>query len=91
MADAFTQRFAQPLGYSIATTETVVELNLAAIELPVVDCPPGYAVATFVGGVPARLRGAGRRVLKGLVDAEAPHGDLEWSETRCRQRSTPMS
>lgn len=79
-ATSFTQRFAHPLGYALASTETVVELDLTAYDRPVLSSPPGYAVSTHVGGVPERLRmHVGR--LKGLVDAEAPNGDLDWSET----------
>jgi GNAT superfamily N-acetyltransferase len=75
--EALTRRFAQPLGYSAATTETVVELDLAGAELPAVPAPDGYLVSTHINGVPDRLR-AQVGVLKGLVDAEAPHGDLGW-------------
>ncbi len=71
------QEFAQPLGYTPATTETVVELDLLDAELPAPRPPGGYTVSTYVDGVPADLR-AEVGVLKGLVDAEAPHGDLGW-------------
>lgn len=69
--------FAEPLGFERATTETVVELDLGAAELTPVPPAEGYTVATFVDGVPEPLR-ARVGVLKGLVDAEAPSGALEW-------------
>jgi GNAT superfamily N-acetyltransferase len=78
--DELVTRFARPLGYSTATTETVVELDLAGSALPLVRPPDGYALSTFVNGVPGPLQ-AQVGVLKGLVDAEAPSGDLTWQPT----------
>lgn len=75
---AFARRFAEPLGYAVATTETVVELDLVAADLPDLPVSPGYVVSTYVGGVPEPLRAQVGRI-KGLVDAEAPNGDLDWS------------
>lgn len=72
--------FARPLGYSRATTETVVELHLLAASPPTAPAPEGYRVTSYLNGVPAGLR-AQVGVLKGLVDAEAPHGELEWQPT----------
>jgi GNAT superfamily N-acetyltransferase len=77
--DALIGKFAQPLGYAPATRETVVELDLAA-ELPAQGAPGGYTVSTYVDGVPEDVRGE-VGVLKGLVDAEAPHGELGWQPT----------
>jgi len=76
-ASVLAERFARPLGYTIATRETVVRLDLGSVELPRADVPPGYTVATFVDGVPEKLRGEVGRI-KGLVDSEAPNGDLGW-------------
>ncbi|NPC96511.1 GNAT family N-acetyltransferase [Nocardioides sp. zg-DK7169] len=79
--DALVERFAGPLGYARATTETVVELDLATAELAPAE--PGAAdvtVSTHLDGVPADLR-AQVGVIKGLVDAEAPHGELGWEPT----------
>lgn len=74
------QRFALPLGYSVATTETVLELDLQVQGLPRVPSPDGYTISTHVNGVPEQLcEHVGR--IKGLVDAEAPNGDLQWGET----------
>ena len=78
--DALVERFAAPLGYARATTETVVELDLATAELSPVEVPAGVTVSTHLGGVPAHLR-AQVGVIKGLVDAEAPHGELGWEPT----------
>ncbi|VXB42597.1 conserved hypothetical protein [Nocardioides sp. AX2bis] len=78
--DRLVQGFATPLGYAQATTETVVELDLHRSVLPTAPAAPGYTVATFVDGVPDRLR-AQVGELMGLVDAEAPHGDLGWEPT----------
>ncbi|WP_166389750.1 GNAT family N-acetyltransferase [Nocardioides ochotonae] len=78
--DALVERFAGPLGYARATTETVVELDLATAELAPVVVPAGTTVSTHLGGVPAHLR-AQVGVIKGLVDAEAPHGELGWEPT----------
>jgi GNAT superfamily N-acetyltransferase len=71
------QRFTEPLGYTVATTETVVELNLVRARLPELKTSNGYNVSTHVNGVPEDLR-AQVGVLKGLVDAEAPNGELGW-------------
>ena len=75
--EGLAQRFAQPLGYARATSETVVELDLVGAELPALQPPAGYTVSTYVNGVPEHLREQ-VGVLKGLVDAEAPHGELGW-------------
>ncbi len=75
---AFATRFAEPLGYVVATTETVVELDLDAADLPDLPASPAYVVSTHVGGVPEPLRAQVGQI-KGLVDSEAPNGDLDWS------------
>jgi GNAT superfamily N-acetyltransferase len=74
--------FARRLGYTVATTETVVELDLVHAELPsdAAGQPTAYAISTHVDGVPHHLR-AQVGVLKGLVDAEAPNGELDWQPT----------
>lgn len=76
----FVRGFTQPLGYTCATTETVVELDLVSADIS--PSPPldGYTVATYFGGVPDSLR-AQVGVLKGMVDAEAPNGTLQWEPT----------
>lgn len=74
------RKFAQPLGYTRATTETVVELDLVAADLAPVQPPDRYTVSTYVNGVPSHLH-AQVGVLKGLVDAEAPNGELAWQPT----------
>ena len=74
------RRFANPLGYACATTETVVELDLAAADLTSVQPLGAYAVSSHLDGVPEHLR-TEVGVLKGLVDAEAPHGELDWQPT----------
>ncbi|WP_194288935.1 MULTISPECIES: GNAT family N-acetyltransferase [unclassified Nocardioides] len=78
--DALVGRFAGPLGYARATTETVVELDLATAELAPAEVAAGTTVSTHLDGVPADLR-AQVGVIKGLVDAEAPHGELGWEPT----------
>ena len=82
-ADALTQleeRYARPLGYSVATTETVLELDLKLPALPPVPVADRYTVATYVNGVPEQFREQVGRI-KGMVDAEAPNGELAWNET----------
>ncbi len=74
------EAFAAPLGYAIATTETVVELDLEHADLAPTDPHDGYTVETYVDGVPEALRPE-VGVLKGLVDAEAPNGELNWQPT----------
>lgn len=69
--------FAGRLGFAPATRETVVELHLNRAVSPAPQPPLGYAVTTYINGVPVELR-AQVGVLKGLVDAEAPSGDLQW-------------
>ncbi len=78
--DGLASRFASPLGYAPASTETVVELDLAGADLP--EHPPanGYTVSTYLDGLPETFR-AQVGVLKGLVDAEAPNGELGWEPT----------
>ncbi len=78
--EGLARNFAQPLGYTCATTETVVELDLLTAELPALQPPNGYTVSTYLNGVPEHLR-AQVGVLKGLVDAEAPNGELGWQPT----------
>jgi GNAT superfamily N-acetyltransferase len=78
--EGLARTFAQPLGYTPATTETVVELDLVGAELPAPQLPDGYTVLTYLDGVPDHLR-VQVGVLKGLVDAEAPHGELGWQPT----------
>ena len=78
--DDLVTGFAEPLGFSRATTETVVELDLASAELEPDPPAAGYTVRTYVDGVPDHLRPR-VGVLKGLVDAEAPSGALDWEPT----------
>ncbi len=75
--EALATGFAGPLGYAVATTETVVQLDLVGADLSPSRPPDGCVVSTYLDGVPDRLRPQ-VGVLKGLVDAEAPHGDLDW-------------
>lgn len=75
--DRLVRAFAGPLGYTVATTETVVELDLERAELEPSPPHDGFVVETHVNGVPEHLR-AEVGVLKGLVDAETPHGELGW-------------
>lgn len=74
-------RFALSRGYSVSTTETTRRLpwpadaeRLRALRPRLED---GYRVETYLGGVPERYR-EGLGVLKGLVDVDAPSGDMEW-------------
>lgn len=69
-------RFAEGLGYRLATTETVRELDLARYPGSAREAT-GYEIRTFVDGVPHELRADVGRI-KGLVDAEAPSGGLDW-------------
>lgn len=55
----------------------MVELDLVSAEISPVQPRDGYTVATYFNAVPDRLR-AQVGVLKGLVDAEAPNGTLQW-------------
>lgn len=75
--ETLVHRFGAPLGFEVATTETVVELNLDRASLADCPAPDGHQVLTFTDGVPDELREQVGR-LKGLVDAEAPSGDLHW-------------
>ena len=78
--DTLIRRFVQPLGYAVATTETVVELDLRSMSLPAPLVADGYEVSTHLNGVPEQFREQVGQI-KGLVDAEAPNGDLGWGET----------
>lgn len=77
---ALETRFLIPLGYTVATTETVVELTLHTADLPPVPAVEGFTISTHLNGVPMRYREQVGQI-KGLVDAEAPNGELGWSET----------
>jgi len=79
-ADSLVEGFAAALGYARATDETVVELDLDSADLAESVAPQGYTVSTHVDGVPPSLRRE-VGVVKGLVDAEAPNGDLAWEPT----------
>lgn len=48
--------FAEPLGYTCATTVTVVELNLVSADISPVQPPDGYTVATYLIAVPDHQR-----------------------------------
>lgn len=78
--ESLVTNFAQPLGYARATTETVVELDLVEANLSAPQQADGYAVSTYLNGVPDHLQHQ-IGVLKGLVDAEAPNGELNWQPT----------
>jgi GNAT superfamily N-acetyltransferase len=75
--DSVVRGFAAPLGFDVATTETVVEVNLVDTNLLESPVAAGYRVSTYTNGVPHDMRKQ-VGVLKGLVDAEAPSGALEW-------------
>jgi GNAT superfamily N-acetyltransferase len=78
--DTLLRRFARPLGYAVATTETVVELDVRSSSLPAPLVADGYEVSSYLNGVPEGLREQVGRI-KGLVDSEAPSGELGWGET----------
>lgn len=78
--DRLAERFAAPLGYAVATTETVVELDLAGADLATATTESPYVVSTYVGGVPDHLREQ-VGVIRGLVDVDAPSGALAWEPT----------
>ncbi|WP_417367528.1 GNAT family N-acetyltransferase [Glutamicibacter arilaitensis] len=77
---AFEQRFAAPLGYAVASAETVLELDLGIWTPPSPRNAAGYEISTHINGLPEHLRKQAGQI-KGLVDAQAPNGDLGWSET----------
>lgn len=72
--------FLEPLGFTTATTETVVELDLRTTALPQRSAVAGYTLTSHIDGVPEGLREQIGRI-KGLVDAEAPNGELAWLES----------
>ncbi|RKW71126.1 GNAT family N-acetyltransferase [Galactobacter caseinivorans] len=47
-----TQTFARRLGYTLATSETVVELDLAHADLPEASAARGYTISPHLNGVP---------------------------------------
>ncbi|MCS3492792.1 GNAT superfamily N-acetyltransferase [Arthrobacter sp. JUb119] len=77
---ALEQEFVAPLGYHVATTETVLELDLDSWTPWCQGATRGYEVSTHVNGVPEHLRKQVGQI-KGLVDAQAPNGELGWSES----------
>ena len=72
--------FLEPLGFTSASTETVLDLDLRTASLPERSAVAGYTVTSHVDGVPERLRTEVGRI-KGMVDSEAPNGDLGWLES----------
>lgn len=73
------RRFAERAGATLGTSATTVELALPVVVPP--DAPPaGYRLETHVDGVPVTER-VGLGILKGLVDAEAPSGEIAWDPT----------
>lgn len=77
---ALETHFLNPLGFSVAMTETVVDLDLLSAELVQVPVVEGYTLSTYLNGVPVRFREQIGQI-KGPVDAEAPNGELGWSKT----------
>lgn len=75
-----TKRFSRPLGYALSTTETVVELDLSMAPMPCTIQVDGYDLSTHLNGVPEQFREQVGQI-KGLVDAEAPNGELDWAES----------
>ena len=75
--DRLVQGFVAPLGFAVASTETVVELDMSSAPQTGGSTPPGYRLSTYVDGVPAALREPVGRLI-GLVDADAPNGTLAW-------------
>ena len=57
-----------------------MELDLRETDLPGLRVVDGYDISTHVNGVPDQFRKQVGQI-KGLVDAEAPNGDLGWAET----------
>ncbi len=78
--DDLAERFSAPLGYTVATTETVVELDLSTVSTPRPIQVNGYDLYTHLNGVPDHFREQVGQI-KGLVDAEAPNGELDWAES----------
>lgn len=78
--ETLIRHFTWPLGYAVATTETVVELDLRKGQLLGPQAVEGYGISTHINGVPEQYRKQVGQI-KGLVDAEAPNGDLDWAET----------
>lgn len=54
--ETLTRNFSQPLGYALATTETVVELDLRNAHLPNPGGVDGYDISTHINGVPDQFR-----------------------------------
>ncbi|WP_309686380.1 GNAT family N-acetyltransferase [Microbacterium foliorum] len=77
---ALSSGFLEPLGFASATTETVFELDLRTAPLPQPTTVLGYTVASHVDGVPESLREQVAQIM-GLVDSEAPNGELGWLES----------
>lgn len=79
-------RFGEAVGYAVSTVST--ERVLAwPVDRAVLDqlavSPDGYRLESYVDGVPQAYRPS-LGVLKGLIDVDAPTGDIEWE-------ASPMS
>lgn len=79
-ANDYISQVFTPMGYEVASRETVLELQLDDSFLHPQPTHRAYLIDTFVDGVPKEFRKAVGSI-KGLVDAQAPNGDLNWEAT----------
>lgn len=80
IADHPYRRLAESVGFALSTTATARDLPwpVDATSLDAVAvAPDGYRIETYVDGVPDAYR-ASLGQLKGLLDVDAPSGDIEW-------------
>jgi GNAT superfamily N-acetyltransferase len=73
------RRFAESLGYAVTSVSSVRELGWpverSLLDALVTGDPDGYRVESYIDGVPDDYRPS-LGVLKGLVDVDAPSGDI---------------
>lgn len=73
LVDGFCAR----TGYALGSVEVLQETTLQDATIPVADPVPGWQLHVHVDGLPdAMLPEVG--VIQGLVDEQAPSGDIEW-------------
>ncbi|MGN6754505.1 MAG: GNAT family N-acetyltransferase [Intrasporangium sp.] len=74
------RRFAESVGYAVSTVSTerarAWPVDRARLDELAVS-PAGYRLESYVDGVPEAYRPS-LGVLKGLIDVDAPTGDIEW-------------
>lgn len=77
-ADALTGGFCRRHGYALGTLEILQEMDLSDAPPAPAEVEDGWRVESYVDGLPAALLPE-VGVIQGLVDEEAPSGEVAWN------------